>query len=944
MNCRSLHILLTILVSISSIGQNKIDLRAYFDVENKQIRLTQRIEYENISNDTLKSIYLNDWSNSYSTKSTPLAKRFSEEFSNKFHFAKNEQRGFTVVTSLKNDKNSELQFSRLSNQLDIIKVELQDPIGPNESYIISLNYIVQVPSDAFTRFGVTNNFDFKLKNWYITPAVYDGKWNYYSNKDLDDLYVPKATLNFEIEYPRNYLLISELDVVDLKLNRVSQVMTLHGENRIDTKLFLTRLPSFKIVDTDFLTLESNIEDEGLAAIDKAIISDRVVKFLNDNLGKYPHKKLLLTNVEYRKDPIYGLNLLPDFIRPFPDHFQYELKLLKTALRNYLNNTLQINPRKDYWLPDGLQTYFLMKYVDEFYPKIKLMGSLAKIWGLRSFHAADLEFNDQYAFMYMNMARPNLDQPLTMQKDSLLKFNKNIASKYKAGIGLRYLSDYLNDSIVHTTIKEYLVKNKLKPSSPKDFEILLKSRTSKNIDWFFKDYLTTSKKIDFKIIDIHEADDSLKVTVKNKRKSNVPISLFAMQKDSVLYRTWINDVSDKSTITIPKNDADRLVLNENQLIPEFNLRNNTKSLTKSLFNKPPQVRLFKDVEDPDYNQIFLMPLVEYKNIYDGLRLGMKAYNKTILKKQFIYKFTPQYSTNSRSLTGSALVQYDQYLENKKRLYRIYYGLGAKYSSYAEDLFVTVFTPNLSFYFRDNSDLRLNKREILNFRYVNIDRDEDINNISDVTDPNYRVFNIRYVNSNPGLVDFSRWFADFQVSQTFSKISLNYEFRRLFKSNRQLNIRFFAGTFLRNKNDPSSDYFSFALDRPTDYLFDFNYLGRSEDTGIFSQQIIIAEGGFKSKLDTPFANQWLSTLNLSTSIWNYIQAYGDIGLVKNKNQSAKFVYDSGIRINLVQDYFEIYFPVYSNLGWEIAQPQYSQKIRFVFTADPKTLFSLFTRRWY
>ena len=203
MNCRSLHILLIILVSISSFGQNRIDLKAYFDVVNKQIRITQVIEYVNSSSDTLKSIYLNDWSNSYSTKSTPLAKRFAEEFSNKFHFARNDQRGFTVVTSLKNENSSELQFTRLADQLDIIKVDLQNPIEPNESYKITLNYIVEVPSDAFTRFGVTNNVDFKLKNWYITPAIYDGKWHYYSNKDLDDLYIPKANLTFEIEYPRS---------------------------------------------------------------------------------------------------------------------------------------------------------------------------------------------------------------------------------------------------------------------------------------------------------------------------------------------------------------------------------------------------------------------------------------------------------------------------------------------------------------------------------------------------------------------------------------------------------------------------------------------------------------------------------------------------------------------------------------------------------------------
>jgi hypothetical protein len=34
---------------------------------------------------------------------------------------------------------------------------------------------------------------------------------------------------------------------------------------------------------------------------------------------------------------------------------------------------------------------------------------------------------------------------------------------------------------------------------------------------------------------------------------------------------------------------------------------------------------------------------------------------------------------------------------------------------------------------------------------------------------------------------------------------------------------------------------------------------QKTAFFSQQLIIAEGGFKSKLDTPYANQWMTTIN-------------------------------------------------------------------------------------
>jgi len=71
---------------------------------------------------------------------------------------------------------------------------------------------------------------------------------------------------------------------------------------------------------------------------------------------------------------------------------------------------------------------------------------------------------------------------------------------------------------------------------------------------------------------------------------------------------------------------------------------------------------------------------------------------------------------------------------------------------------------------------------------------------------------------------------------------------------------------------------------------------------------------------------------------------LGIVKNKGRSAKYVFDAGIRLSLVADYFELFFPVVSNKGWEIAQPNYDQQIRFIITLSPETLIGLFTRQWY
>jgi hypothetical protein len=425
---------------------------------------------------------------------------------------------------------------------------------------------------------------------------------------------------------------------------------------------------------------------------------------------------------------------------------------------------------------------------------------------------------------------------------------------------------------------------------------------------------------------------------------MPISLFKLSNDSVTDRLWVENIKGTKTISLPKDDTDKLVLDYDNVVPEFNQRDNHKAVKGSfLNNKPLQFRLFKDIEDPDYNQIFFMPLAEFKNIYDGLTLGAKIYNKTILRKRLNYRFSPQYATKSKALTGSTSIFYTHNLENQN-LFDITYGFFAGYQSFAEDAFFTRLRPSISFNFRNDNDFRADQIDNITARYVSIKRDIGEDAIIELEEPDYGVFNLRYTHFNPGIINYSRFNADFQIADNFSKVSLLYEFRKLTKSNRNINLRLFAGAFLSNNTDPTSNYFSFALDRPTDYLFDLNYLGRSEAAGIFSQQIIIAEGGFKSMLETPYANQWMTTANFSTSIWRYIQAYGDAGLVKNKFDSAKFVYDSGIRLNLVEDYFELYFPIYSNLGWEIAQPNYGERIRFIITADPQVLLGLFRRKWY
>lgn len=106
-------------------------------------------------------------------------------------------------------------------------------------------------------------------------------------------------------------------------------------------------------------------------------------------------------------------------------------------------------------------------------------------------------------------------------------------------------------------------------------------------------------------------------------------MFTLNNDSIISKTWINDIATERTYTIPRKDINKLVLNYDNTIPEFNLRDNWKSLKGFFFNnKPLQLRLFQDVEDPYYNQVFVMPILEFRNIYDGVTVGGNFNNKTL----------------------------------------------------------------------------------------------------------------------------------------------------------------------------------------------------------------------------------------------------------------------------------------------------------------------------
>ncbi|WP_091307091.1 gluzincin family metallopeptidase [Flavobacterium terrigena] len=924
-------ILLLFMFTMVSFAQNEIKINAKLIENGKKIEVLEEITLKNTSNSVLNEIALNDWNHAFSSKKSALASKFSDEFNRSFHLSKKSEKGETQIFDIVNEFSNPLSFYRNENQVDILIVKLEKPLQIGETTTLKIKYQLTIPNTKFTKYGFSET-KILLKNCFLTLSAFNSETQ--SEENSDDLTTEIANYKIDIQHD-NLILTTDLDVI----NSNSNSSQLTGNSRTNFFIALEKTNSYEEFKNQKITAITNLKTKDVAIFQKVLIIDKITSYVAENIGSSNQEKIMVSQEDYDREAFYGLNELPSFISPFNDDFVFELKFLKTYLNNYLAANLKINFRKDHWILEGIQHYYIKKYIDENYPDVKAFGRLSRFGILKRYKIINMDFSEQFIYNYLLMGRKNIDQPVGTDKNTQIKFNEKIAGKFKSGLSLHYLDDYLGNDILENSIKQFVDINSNKNTDNKVFKNLLETNSNQKLDWFFDELIYSRNKIDYKITKAKKVNDSIEVIIKNVGDAKVPVSIYGYNKNKLVSKNWVENNTETFKFSVKNDSITKLVLNSNYEIPELNNNNNSYKLKNRLFgNRRIRFTFFKDIEDAKYNQVFYVPTAEF-NLYDGILLGMKLNNKSIINKPFTYDLTPNFSTKTRTIAGSVGFGFND-INRHSTHYNTRYGISGTRLHYAPDAFYTKITPSINFSFR-NPNFRKNEGEGITLRQVYVNREKS-NIVTTKNTENYSVFNLRYGYANSELIKQFSYGSDLQISNSFSKVSGQIQYRKLFENNRYINLRAFGGFFVYNDN--TNDFFSFGIDRPSDYLFDYALIGRSESKGLFSRQFVNAEGAFKSKFDTRFANQYIFTVNASFNIWNWIELYGDVGTYKNQGFNSKYIYDSGVHLNLVQDYFELFFPVYSSNGFELNDKNYGERIRFIITISPKTLTSLFTRRWF
>ena len=316
-------------------SQHQIKVNAKVDPISNEITIEQQIIYRNNASASIEIIYLNDWVSSYSTSDTPLVKKFLNEFNTQLYVAKEKDRGRTKIESITTAEGDPVKFERPTDQQDFLKIILEQPLDQNEAISIQLKYVLKIQNARFTGYGFNKNGNFILNAWYLTPAVFDGvEWKLYSNLNFDNPYAAKSNVDLTVHTPPTYLVYSNLNRSELTKSNIGFQYHFKGQDVKDHKIHITN-EDFKRIKIGSNEIVTNISYKTIETEKEHEIFSRVYAFLKQYLPAITESKTLLSKIDLKKNDLYGLALLPDFLSLFPKEFKYELVIAKNLIKKHI---------------------------------------------------------------------------------------------------------------------------------------------------------------------------------------------------------------------------------------------------------------------------------------------------------------------------------------------------------------------------------------------------------------------------------------------------------------------------------------------------------------------------------------------------------------------------------------------------------------------------------
>ncbi|MCC5918717.1 MAG: M1 family metallopeptidase [Cryomorphaceae bacterium] len=953
------------------------------DDENHFLHGHILMEYTNNAPHALEEIFIHAMPNAYQKK-TALYKQIVEMDKGKAHlFNDPDNLGFMDSLYFEIDGNHH-EHSIYEGHPDVLKIKLSEKLPPGSTIRINTPFRVKIPSAMISRLGRIGQ-DYMITQWFPKPAVYDHEgWHPYPYLTIGEFFSEFGRFEVNITLPHNYYLGStgvlqneeEWGRITRRIHETASGSLSNLKGPINSSKFNKTLTYIQDSIHDFAFFASKtflIESDTIQIDGKEVISlamyqpgnsknwsnigvkhiSRAVKFYSDEVGSYPYKYVTAIDgtiaagggMEYPMVTIIGNMTGPTLDRVIAHEVGH----------NWFYGMLATDERRFPYLDEGMNSHIEKKYMEKYYPNEGMFGDI-KAFGFQHFKK-----KDEHYLTYKLSGSWNTDQPMNLPADEYSELNYGSVVYAKSAVAWDHLRGYLGEEVFMEAMHHYFKTWRFRHPGPEDVRRSFEEISGKDLSWFFEDIVTTTKKVDYRIVSVKEENGQLIVKVQNKGGIEAPVHLAFMNFESVdgfkpkydpkkvVMSHWEEGFSGSKTFTYPSEGANIVVQNpDNQSIDIFP-HNDAATLKGASFRRT-TFGMIPHLDNREELRHMATPWLG-GNAGDGFMMGLMFHNTSVFGRKFQYYASPTYGVGSNQMVGLAGLTYRWFTHSSSWLENIEFN--AEVSRFHTNSEATAgessmeldyyhrFNPSMVFHFkRKNRKKNFNHKAGIQMRWIQIFNEVQLIDPMQTNLFAHEVFyqfeRKNYNHFQTGHFGVELVGQDHELLPTFSnnKINFTYEYgRRYFKDN-FIKMRIFSG-FMTPAANTALNPFGYTLSAWSgveDYRRDEFFFNRAGNTSQYLQQ----EGGFlvhtnirayssmntvRLKFDLPY---------LPLSIFGEGAFFDAPGTASGDNASWKTHYSTGIIFDIIPDIFSIGLPLIHDdelsAMVDDLQPKFINRIRF------------------
>lgn len=659
------------------------EIKANIDEITDIISASEKLIYTNNSPDTLSFVFFHLYQNAFQPESYCDMLHRENDYPVRYGPYESQKLG-TVVSNLQVDN----QTVKTELENTILKVFLPKPLLPGKQVNITLDFKTYFDYRGNVRrrmkeFGAYGYKHFDGVHWYPRMAVYDRKFGWNTDQHLGkEFYGNFGTYEVELTFAENYVveatgalanrdevlpesLREKLDIKNFESKPWEEkpsVITPYDPKKRKTWKFRainvhdfawTADPTYRIGESFWngIRIVSLVQEPHASRWQNAAdYTAKIIETYSRDFGMYVYNKMVVADA--RDGMEYPMLTLDGGADP-----GYRGLLAHEVGHNWFFGMVGSNETYRAFMDEGFTQFLTAWALEKIDGPFIIKGKYANAYTEKHSMKEEPRYVRAY-YGYLRDAVKGDETTLNTHSDdfgSALRHGGGYGQVYYKTATMLYNLQYvLGDSLFSAAMQHYFNQWKMAHPYPEDFRNSIIHFTKADLNWFFDQWLETSKTIDYSVGKVkHLGEGKYRIRIHRKGEMQMPIDLAVYDVSGKRYDFYIpNGWFEKSTTaqTLPRwigwgklnptytaeiTLQDRLrdvVIDTTARLADVNMLNNR-------MNTPRTIKLDSRVSNPpDWKnyELFVRPDLWY-NYYDGGKVGIHL-NGNYMETKHVFHFT------------------------------------------------------------------------------------------------------------------------------------------------------------------------------------------------------------------------------------------------------------------------------------------------------------------